>query len=147
MLLTHVLMTQTRIGRNMYAIGGSADGAASAGINLKKYRIWGLVACSFFAGMAGVLLTSRAAVATTRAGEGLMFDALLASVFGTTVLTGGVPHILGTAVGVIFTGVLMNGLTQLAVNQFYQEVIKGVLILGAVGLSALGGKVLKVDMK
>lgn len=145
--VTHVVMTRTRFGRNMYAIGGNPDGAAAAGINLSRYRFIGLVACAFFGSVAGVLLTSRQGAAITRSGEGLLMDALLAAVFGTTVLSGGVPHILGTAVGVVFTGVLMNGLTQFAVNQFHQQVIKGVLLLAAVTLTTLGGKVVKIEAK
>lgn len=145
--VTHIVMTRTRFGRNMYAIGGNPDGAAAAGINLSRYRFIGLVACAFFGSVAGVLLTSRQGAAITRSGEGLLMDALLAAVFGTTVLSGGVPHILGTAVGVVFTGVLMNGLTQFAVNQFHQQVIKGVLLLAAVTLTTLGGKVVKIEAK
>lgn len=146
-IVMHIIMTQTRFGRDMYAIGGSPDGAASAGINLNKYRRLGLMMSAMFGAVAGIILTSRQGAAITRSGEGYMMDSLLAAVFGTTVLTGGVPHLLGTAVGVIFTGVLMNALTQFAVNQFHQEVIKGVLLLAAVGLSAIGGRVLKVEMK
>lgn len=146
-IVTHIVMTQTRLGRDMYAIGGSPDGAAAAGINLNKYRLLGLIASALFGSIAGIILTSRQGAAITRSGEGLLMDSLLAAVFGTTVLTGGVPHILGTAVGVIFTGVLMNGLTQFAVNQFHQQVIKGALLLAAVTLTAIGGKVLKVEMK
>ncbi|MEW6228316.1 MAG: ABC transporter permease [Bacillota bacterium] len=147
LLVTHLVMTQTRVGRNMYAIGGSPDGAAAAGIDMNKYKLVGLAASALFGSIAGILLTSRQGVAIPRSGEGVMMDALLAAIFGTTVLTGGVPHVLGTAVGVVFTGVLMNALTQLAVNPFHQEVVKGVLLLAAVGLGAIGGRVLKVEMK
>lgn len=100
-----------------------------------------------FGAIGGILLTSRAGAAVPRAAEGLWLDVLLAAVFGTTVLTGGVPHILGTGVGVLFTGVLLNGFTQFNVHEFHQMVIKGALIVGSVALCTLGGKILKVELK
>ena len=81
-----------------------------------------------------------------RVGEGVWFNVLLAMLYGTTVLSGGVPHIFGTAVGVLFTGVLLNGFTQLNVHEFDQLVIQGVLIVLSVFICAVGGKMLKVDM-
>ncbi len=146
-IILHFVMTQTRIGRNMYAIGGSEEGAAACGINIARYRIAGLCMSGLFGAIGGILLTSRAGAAVPRAAEGLWLDVLLAAVFGTTVLTGGVPHILGTGVGVLFTGVLLNGFTQFNVHEFHQMVIKGALIVGSVALCTLGGKILKVELK
>lgn len=146
-IASHIVMTRTRVGRNMYAIGGSPDGAAASGINLDRYRLVGLAMSGLFAAAGGILVASRQGVAIPRAGEGMWADAVLAAVFGTTVLTGGIPNVLGTAVGAAFTSVLLNGLTQCAVNQFYQDVVKGVLLIFAVGLTAIGGKVLKVELK
>ncbi len=143
----HIVMTRTRMGRNVYAVGGSPDGAAAAGLNPDRYRLIVLAVSGLFAATAGILAASRQGAAIPLAGQGIWADAVLAAVFGTTVLTGGVPHVLGTAVGAVFTGVLLNGLTQLAVNQFYQDVIKGALLVAAVGLTAIGGKVLKVELK
>ena len=80
-------------------------------------------------------------------GEGLWFNVLLGALYGTTVITGGVPHILGTLVGVLFTGVLLNGFTQLNVQEFDQQVIQGVLIVLSVFMSSLGGKILNIEMK
>lgn len=146
-IVLHIIMTQTRVGRNMYAIGGSEDGAAAAGVNITRYRIAGLCISGLFGALGGILLTSRAGAAVPRAAEGLWLDVLLAAVFGTTVLTGGVPHILGTGIGVLFTGVLFNGFTQFNVHEFHQMLVKGVLIVGAVALCSLGGKILKVELK
>jgi len=146
-VVLHVLMTQTRVGRNMYAIGGSEEGAAAAGINIMKYRLAGLCMSGLLGAIGGILLTSRAGAAVPRAAEGLWLDALIAAVFGTTVLTGGVPHVLGTGVGVLFTGVLLNGFTQFNVHEFHQMLIKGALVIGSVALCSLGGKILKVDIK
>jgi ribose transport system permease protein len=146
-LVLHLFMTQTGVGRNMYAIGGSPEGAAACGINIERYRIAGLTMSGLFGSIGAILLTARAGMAMSRAAEGLWLDVLLAAVFGTTVLSGGVPHILGTGVGVIFTGVLLNGFTQFNVHEFHQMLIKGLLIVAAVALSAFGGKILKVELK
>ncbi len=145
--ILHFCMTRTRVGRNMYAIGGSEEGAEACGINIDRYRIAGLCMSGLFGAIGGILLTSRAGAAVPRAAEGLWLDVLLAAVFGTTVLTGGVPHILGTGIGVMFTAVLLNGFTQFNVHEFNQMLIKGALIVGAVALCALGGKILKVELK
>lgn len=146
-LITHTIMTQTRVGRNMYAIGGSEEAAAAAGIEVNRYKLAGLCISGLCGAIGGILLTSRAGAAVPRAAEALWIDGLLAAVFGTTVLTGGVPHVLGTAVGVLLTGVLLNGFTQFNVHEFYQMVIKGALIIGSVALCSLGGKILKVELK
>lgn len=146
-IILHIIMTQTKVGRNMYAIGGSVDGAAAAGINITKYRIAGMCISGLFGAIGGILLTSRAGCAIPRAAEGLWLDVLLAASFGTTVLTGGVPHILGTGVGLLFTGVLFNGFAQFNVHEFHQMLVKGVLLVGSIALCSLGGKILKVEMK
>ncbi len=146
-VVLHVFMTQTPVGRNMYAIGGSDEGAAASGIDVARYRLAGLCLSGLFGALGGIVLTSRAGAAIPRAAEGLWLDAVLAAVFGTTVLTGGVPHVLGTGVGVLFTGILLNGFTQFNVHEFHQMLIKGALIVGAVALGSLGGKILKVELK
>lgn len=145
-LVLHFFMTKTPIGRNMYAIGGSEDGAKACGINIDRYKVMALCLSGLFSAIGGILLTSKAGGSMPRVGEGVWFNALLAMLYGTTVLTGGVPHILGTAVGVMFTGALLNGFTQLNVNEFDQLVIQGVLIVLSVFVGAIGGKILKVDM-
>lgn len=146
-VVLHFFMTKTPIGRNMYAIGGSEEGAKACGINIDRYKIIGLCLSGLFSAIGGILLTSKAGGSMPRVGEGVWFNVLLAILYGTTVLTGGVPHILGTAVGVVFTGVLLNGFTQLNVHEFDQLIIQGVLIVLSVFIGALGGKILKVDLK
>lgn len=145
-VILHFFMTKTPTGRNMYAIGGSEEGAKACGINIDKYKIIALCLSGLFSAIGGILLTSKAGGSMPRIGEGVWFNVLLAMLYGTTVLTGGVPHILGTAVGVMFTGVLLNGFTQLNVNEFDQLVIQGVLIVLSVFVGAIGGRILKVDM-
>lgn len=146
-IILHFLMTKTPFGRNMYAIGGSEDGAKACGINIDRYKLIGLCISGLFSAIGGILITSKAGGSMPRVGEGVWFNVLLAVLFGTTVRTGGVAHILGTAVGVLFTGVLLNGFTQLNVHEFDQAVIQGALIVAAVFMGSLGGKMLKIDLK
>ena len=146
-IILHFTMTKTPFGRNMYAIGGSEDGAKACGIDIDRYKLIGLCISGLFSEIGGILITAKAGGSMPRVGEGVWFNVLLAVLFGTTVLTGGVAHILGTAVGVLFTGVLLNGFTQLNVHEFDQAVIQGVLIVAAVFMGSLGGKMLKIDLK
>lgn len=146
-IILHFTMTKTPFGRNMYAIGGSEDGAKACGIDIDHYKLIGLCISGLFSAIGGILITAKAGGSMPRVGEGVWFNVLLAVLFGTTVLTGGVAHILGTAVGVLFTGVLLNGFTQLNVHEFDQAVIQGVLIVAAVFMGSLGGKMLKIDLK
>ena len=146
-VVLHIVMTQTRFGRNMSAIGGSEEGAKACGINIDRYKIFGLCMSGLLSALGGILVTSKQGCATPRVGEGLWFNVLLGALYGTTVITGGVPHILGTLVGVLFTGVLLNGFTQLNVQEFDQQVIQGVLIVLSVFMSSLGGKILNIEMK
>ncbi|MEG2263877.1 MAG: ABC transporter permease [Acinetobacter sp.] len=146
-IVLHFTMTKTSFGRNMYAIGGSEDGAKACGINVNRYKMIGLCMSGLFSAIGGILLTAKAGGSMPRVGEGVWFNVLLAVLFGTTVATGGVPHILGTAIGVLFTGVLLNGFTQLNVHEFDQAVIQGILIVAAVFMGSLGGKMLKIDLK
>lgn len=146
-IILHFTMTKTPFGRNMYAIGGSEDGAKACGIDIDHYKLIGLCISGLFSAIGGILITAKAGGSMPRVGEGVWFNVLLAVLLGTTVLTGGVAHILGTAVGVLFTGVLLNGFTQLNVHEFDQAVIQGVLIVAAVFMGSLGGKMLKIDLK
>lgn len=143
----NMVMTKTSFGRNFYAIGGSEEGARASGINIDKYKIIGLTMSGLMAALGGIMLTSKAGASMPNAAEGLWFDVFLSALFGSTVFTGGIPHIAGTGVGVIFTGILLNGFTQFNVHEFHQMVVKGSCIILAVAISAAGGKILKIDMK
>lgn len=143
----HIIMTQTKFGRGFYAIGGSEDGAIASGINIDRYKIIGLTISGLMSAIGGILLTSKAGASIPSAAEGLWADVFLATLFGTTVKTGGIPHIAGTAIGVIFTGVLLNGFTQFNIHEFDQMVVKGILIILSVAVGAIGGKIVKIDMK
>jgi ribose transport system permease protein len=89
------------------------------------------------AGVAGLMLTSRLASANPNQGDPLMLSAIAAVFLGMTMNEEGEPHVLATFVGVLILGVLANGLTQLQINSYIQQIVTGTLIVLAVGLSRL----------
>jgi ribose transport system permease protein len=133
------VMRQTVFGRHIYATGGNAEAAALSGVKTDQVQIWVYTICGATAAMAGVILTSRLNSAQPTAGAGYELDAIAAVVLGGTSLSGGRGWIFGTLVGALLIGVLNNGLNLMGVSSFYQQVIKGGVILLAVLLDR-GGK-------
>ncbi|MFI1459754.1 ABC transporter permease [Nocardia carnea] len=127
----------TAYGRSVYAIGGNAAAAQLAGINLTKVRILLFATTGLLSAITGVLLASRLGAGSGSAGAGLEFDIIAAVVIGGAALAGGRGTMLGTLLGVVFITVIGNGLVLLGVNSFLQDVIRGVIIVGAVLINAL----------
>jgi ribose transport system permease protein len=127
-----ILSQKTVIGRYIYAIGGNEKAAISAGINVKKIKIIVYGIAGTLAALGGVLVTSRLNSAQPNAGLSYELDSIAAVVIGGTSLSGGVGTIGGTVIGAIIIGVLSNGLVLLNVSPFWQQVIKGLVILLAV---------------
>lgn len=119
-------------GRVLYAIGGNAEVARLAGINVKRATVLVYTVCSFLAGLAGMLLAARLDSVQPSSGMSYELDAIAAVVIGGTSLSGGTGGIGGTIIGVLIIGVLRNGLNLLEVSPFSQQVIIGVVILLAV---------------
>lgn len=132
------VMRQTVFGRHIYATGGNAEAAALSGVKTDQVQIWVYTICGATAAMAGVILTSRLDSAQPTAGAGYELDAIAAVVLGGTSLSGGRGWIFGTLVGALLIGVLNNGLNLMGVSSFYQQVIKGGVILLAVLLDRGG---------
>jgi ribose transport system permease protein len=133
------VMRQTVFGRHVYATGGNTEAAALSGVKTDQVQIWVYTISGATAAMAGVILTSRLNSAQPTAGAGYELDAIAAVVLGGTSLAGGRGWIFGTLVGALLIGVLNNGLNLMGVSSFYQQVIKGGVILLAVLLDR-GGK-------
>jgi ribose transport system permease protein len=133
------VMRQTVFGRHIYATGGNAEAAALSGVKTDQVQIWVYTISGTTAAMSGVILTSRLNSAQPTAGAGYELDAIAAVVLGGTSLSGGRGWIFGTLVGALLIGVLNNGLNLTGVSSFYQQVIKGGVILLAVLLDR-GGK-------
>lgn len=127
-----VLLTKTKFGRYVYAIGGNENAARISGVNVTEAKISVYVLNGLLAGLAGILLASRISSGQPNSGLGYELDAIAAVVIGGTSLFGGVGTLTGTVVGVLIIGVINNGLNLMDVSSYYQQIIKGVIIAGAV---------------
>jgi ribose transport system permease protein len=139
-LLAVFLTQQTRLGRYIYAIGGNENAAVLSGINITKIKLIVYSIGGALAAIGGIMVTSRLDSAQPNAGTGYELDAIAAVVIGGTSLSGGKGTVWGTVMGAIIIGVLNNGLVLLNVSPFWQQVVKGGVILLAVIIDRLGNK-------
>jgi len=130
--VTWVLLNHTKIGKFIYAIGGNEQAAITAGINVDKVKIIVYAYAGLLAGIAGIILTSR--ISSGQPQSGLMFemDAITAVVIGGTSLFGGIGTIGGTIIGALIIGVVNNGLDLMGVSSYWQQIVKGAIIVAAV---------------
>jgi ribose transport system permease protein len=131
-LLAAFITQQTRLGRYIYAIGGNENAARLSGINISKVKLIVYGMAGALAAVGGIMVTSRLDSAQPNAGTGYELDAIAAVVIGGTSLSGGKGSVWGTVMGAIIIGVLNNGLVLLNVSPFWQQVVKGAVILVAV---------------
>jgi ribose transport system permease protein len=127
-----VITRKTRFGRYLYAVGGNERAALLTGLRVKRIKIWVYTLGGAMAGIAGLLVTSRLDSAQPNAGLGYELDSIAAVVIGGTSLSGGRGSVMGTVLGCLIIGVLNNGLFLLNVSPFWQQVIKGMVIIVAV---------------
>jgi ribose transport system permease protein len=140
-VLSAVFITQkTRMGRYIYAIGGNEQAAKLSGINISKIKIIVYSMAGALAALGGIIVTARLDSAQPNAGMSYELDAIAAVVIGGTSLSGGKGSIWGTVMGAIIIGVLNNGLVLLNVSPFWQQVVKGTVILLAVIIDKAGEK-------
>lgn len=130
--LAVLLTNKTRFGRYIYAIGGSESAARLSGVNIGRTKMLVYTISGALAAVGGMLVTSRLDSAQPNAGISYELDSIAAVVIGGTSLSGGRGSILGTVQGAIIIGVLNNGLVLLNVSPFWQQVVKGIVILLAV---------------
>lgn len=133
-LLSWAFLGNTRPGRYIYAVGGNENAARAAGINVNRVKMFAYTQCGAMAGLAGVVLAARITTGQPNAAVAYELDAIAAVVIGGTSLSGGVGGIGGTLLGALLMGVINNGLDLLNVSSYYQQIIKGVIIVGAVWL-------------
>lgn len=131
-ILTWILLNKTTFGRYVYAVGGNPKSARTSGISVIKIKVLVYTLCGALAGIAGLILTARTGSAQTSAGSAYELDAIAAVVIGGTSMAGGVGTLVGTLFGVLIIGVMNNGLDLLGVQSYYQQIIKGALIVIAV---------------
>jgi ribose transport system permease protein len=139
-LLAVFLTTKTPFGRYIYAIGGNENAARLSGINIKKVKMLVYTISGTLAALGGLMVTARLDSAQPNAGTSYELDAIAAVVIGGTSLSGGKGSIWGTVLGAVIIGVLNNGLVLLNVSPFWQQVVKGAVILLAVIIDKANSK-------
>jgi simple sugar transport system permease protein len=122
----------TAFGRSVFAVGGNANAAHLCGINVKRVRVLIFSLSGCLAAVTGVLLTARLGSGNAGAATGLEFDVIAAVVVGGTSLSGGRGSMFGTMLGVFVITLIGNGLVLRGINPFFQEVVRGVIIVVAV---------------
>jgi len=131
-VILYIILNKTVFGRETYAIGGNETAAALSGIKVNRRKIMIYALSGLMSALAGIILASRLDSAQPTAGETYELDAIAAVVLGGTSLMGGKGRIAGTLIGVLIIGVLNNGLNLIGVSSFYQQIIKGLVIVIAV---------------
>ena len=131
-LLFHVALRYTRYGKFTYAIGANPQAARVSGINVPRHLIVVYTIAGTLSGLAGIVTSARAV--SGQAGMGMMYelDAIAAAVIGGASLSGGIGRITGTVIGTLILGVVTSGFTFLRIDAYYQEIVKGGIIVAAV---------------
>lgn len=137
LIITWFILERMVFGRHLQAIGGSPEAARLAGIDVKRTRLIAFMLSGLGAALAGLMYMSRVASANPTQGAGLMLDAIAAVFLGMTMNAHGEPRVVNTLVGVLFLGVLSNGLTQLSVDSYVRDILVGAIIIAAVAASGL----------
>ncbi len=133
-LIFYFVLRSTHFGRNLYAIGGSPEAARLAGININAHLLVAYVLCAFLSALSGLISSAQLAAGRPQAATGLEFTVIAAVVLGGTSMAGGKGTILGTLIGVVLLRTLDNGLIQMSVSSFFQDVARGVVLLLTVGI-------------
>lgn len=137
------ILNKTYMGRYFYAVGSNEEATRLSGINTGRVRILVYTICGLFSGLAGIIMLGRVSSGQPVAGKGYEMDVLTAIVLGGVSVSGGKGTISGAFIGVLIIGVLSNGMSILSINEYYQLVIKGIVLLLAVIFDSLqlgGGK-------
>ncbi len=127
----------TRFGRNLFAIGGAEESAVYSGVPVRRYKMIVYVISGFLSALSGLILVGKSGFVQPQAGIGYELNAIAAVVIGGTSIFGGSGSVLGTFFGSVLMGLILAGLTMLAVNPYWQGLITGILIVLAISLDSL----------
>ncbi|MDP8162152.1 ABC transporter permease [Pasteurella skyensis] len=136
-IAAHILLSRSTFGRHIYAIGGNLNAAKICGINTKRTLIWVYIIAGALAGLAGALLAARTYAGNPSYGLAWELDAIAAAVIGGVSLSGGIGSIPMCVVGALIIGTTNKGLNMLGVDPYWQQIIKGAIIVVAVLLDTL----------
>ena len=131
-----IFLNKTRMGRHIYGVGGNEEAARLSGVNVKKikYLVYGV--SGFMSSLAGVVLLARVNSGQPNAGTGYEMDVITGVVLGGVSMSGGQGRLIMVVVGVLIMGILTNGMTMLTINEYVQQFIKGLVLIGAVALDS-----------
>ena len=139
-IIAQFVTVKTKVGRNLYAVGGSREAAFFSGINVKLYYFGTFVLAGVLATFGGLVLMSRLNSVAVTNGQNYEFDAVIGSIIGGVSLAGGKGRVIGTMFGCIFLITLFNGFSQMGVDPFIQDVLKGVVLVIAITLDVLSNR-------
>lgn len=133
-ILGIIFLVQTRVGRHIYGVGGNEEASRLSGVqvNFIKYLVYGVA--GFMSALAGVVLLARVNSGQPNAGAGYEMDVITAVVLGGVSMSGGEGRLIMVIVGVMIMGILTNGMTMLTINEYVQQFVKGMVLIGAVAL-------------
>lgn len=134
-VIFHLLLQYTRWGRMLYAVGGNMEAARLSGIPVNRVRTAAYVLSGFLAALAGIVLASRVGSGAVKAGEPYLLDSVAATYFGFAVLSARRPNVFGTVLGALFVGIMLNGLTMMNVAWYFQDMIKGGVLIVSLAVS------------
>lgn len=135
-VISHILLSKTKFGRHIFALGGNEQAARICGINVEKTLIKAYAFAGFLTAVSAIMLTARTSAGNPTYGLAYEFDAITATVIGGTSLTGGIGSIPLCVIGALIIGVLNNGMDLMGVNAYWQQIVKGVIIVVAVLIDA-----------
>ncbi|NMC58658.1 MAG: ABC transporter permease [Candidatus Methanofastidiosa archaeon] len=135
-IIGHIFLSKTYIGRYFYCIGGNEEATRLSGVDTKKIKCLSYTVCGFFSGLAGIVWLSRVNSGQPVTGSGFEFDVISGIVLGGVSVLGGEGDVLGAILGVIVIGILNNGLILVNVGEYYQLLVKGVVLLLAIGMDS-----------
>ncbi len=137
LVIAWLLLQRTRAGLYIFSIGGNRETARVAGVHVVRYEIIAYTLCGLFAGVAGVMLTARVAIGQGSLGTGYELLSIATAVIGGVAIGGGVGRLSGVVLGVLLLTFLTTGLDIAGVNSFYQQMVTGIVLVGAVLVSQL----------
>ena len=134
-VLVWLFLERTRYGRVFYAVGGNAEAARLAGARVRRFQFGAYAISGLLAAVAGIILASRLRQGDVTAGDSALLDAVAMTLVGYAVLGAKKPNALGTVVGAIFIGLILQGLTQLGLPYYTQDLVKGLVLIFALLMS------------
>jgi ribose transport system permease protein len=131
-LIAFFILHQTRHGVYFRAIGSNLEASKLSAIPIRKYKMIAFIIAGLMSGIGGLITTSKLLSAQAIANEGMEMDVLAAVILGGASLSGGIGTVIGTVLGALIIGVINNGMNQLGISAFYQQIVKGLIIIIAV---------------